>query len=209
MGANITIFDNRSIDNSREIINAAGCTLIDYNSQDEIRDDLYLKIKNSCWKKSKADWVCVVDIDEFLELPVNADLKNTSIVKTKGYDMIGPPPSRLGVPNSMYSKLCFFRPNQIQEINYLPGCHTANPIGNIIYSPFTVPLLHYKYISPDYVYSRHKMYEKRLSKINKTYQWGVEYVDVQRKTINDKFKGLDKNAIIVPNTGVEPVKSTF
>lgn len=197
--ANITIYDNRSIDNSREIITSNGCNLIDYNSQEEIRDDLYLKIKNSCWYKSKAEFVIICDIDEFLELPVNADLSKCSIIKTKGYDMIGPPPSRLGVQNKMYDKLVMFRPNQIQGINYKAGAHVANPVGNVIYSSFYANLLHYKYISEDYVFNRHKMYEKRLSNINKSFQWGIEYQDVQKEKIEEKFRELKEKATLVPN----------
>ena len=78
MGANITIYDNFSTDRSQEIITESGCTLLTYDSNNQIRDDLYLQIKNNCWKKSKAEWVIVCDIDEFIEVDFN--LNNYTIV---------------------------------------------------------------------------------------------------------------------------------
>jgi glycosyltransferase involved in cell wall biosynthesis len=91
---NITIFDNQSTDNSQAIIKQHGCNLEVYDSNNQIRDDLYLQIKNECWKNSKSEWVIVCDIDEFIE--IDFDIKDYTIINTKGYDMIGEPPSRTG-----------------------------------------------------------------------------------------------------------------
>ncbi len=195
MGANITIYDNLSTDRSKEIILSSGCTYIPYDSGGQIRDDLYLKIKNNAWKGSKADFCIIVDIDEFLEVP--SDLEDCTMVRTKGYDIVGPPPSRNGVFNPMYSKFCMFRPDQIKEINFSPGCHNCSPSGNIKVSTQTANLLHYKYISEEYVYARHKVYQGRISDINRTYQWGIEYFDPKREEIDKKFAELRDSAIII------------
>ena len=119
--AEITIYDNFSTDNSREIILAASCNYKTFDTGGQIRDDLYLSIKNECFKTSKADWVIIVDIDELLEL--NFDPSPYNIIRTQGYDMIGEPPSRLGVKNNMYSKAVMFRPDAFHNIGYQPGCH--------------------------------------------------------------------------------------
>ncbi len=197
MGAKITIYDNQSTDKSRSIIEKAGCTYMAYNSNNQIRDDLYLQIKNNCWKDSKADWVIVCDIDELIEL--NFDIRRYNIINTKGFDIIGLPPSRLGVLNKMYSKHIMFRPNHFKEINYTPGCHSLNPIpiGTISGSIEIANLLHYKYINEDYVYNRHIMYQERLSDINKQLGWGIEYQNVERKKIEDKFKSLRSQCSMV------------
>lgn len=197
MGAKITVIDNQSTDKSRSIIEKAGCTYMAYNSNNQIRDDLYLQIKNNCWKESKADWVIVCDIDELIE--VNFDISKYTIINTKGFDMIGLPPSKLGVHNKMYSKHIMFRPNCFKEINYTPGCHSLNPIasGTISGSVEIANLLHYKYINEDYVYNRHMMYQERLSDINKQLGWGIEYQNVERKKIINKFKELRSQSTMI------------
>ncbi len=206
MGANITIYDNYSTDNSKQIILDAGCNLIEYDSGNQIRDDLYLSIKNECWKKSKADWVCIVDLDEFLFLDFN--VFHYDVIKTQGYDMIGLPPSMLGVKNDMYSKLVMFRPKLFVQIGYQPGCHTCRPtppIGYLRISQQTAPLLHYKYISEDYVIARHKMYQTRLSDFNKQYGFGIEYQNVEEQKIKDKFLHLWVQAAVVDHKIFWPV----
>ncbi len=196
MGANITIYDNQSTDNSVEIAKKAGCNVISYDSNKQIRDDIYLDIKNNCWKKSKAEWSIVCDIDEIIEIPFNID--EYTILNTQGFDISGLPPSRMGVPNSLYSKHVMFRPAEIQEINFTPGCHSCKPIGNVIPSREIANLLHYKYISEDYVISRHKLYQSRLSDINKKFKWGHQYENVAEQGIRDAFTELNREARHIP-----------
>lgn len=194
-GAEITIYDNLSTDGSKEIIESMGCRYIPYDSGGKIRDDIYLDIKNNCWKNSKADWVIVCDIDEFLE--VDFDCSESTIISVKGYDVIGDLNSRIGVSNKLYSKNVMFKPSEIKEINYLAGCHYSKPEGNIKFSRNIAKLLHRKYISEDYVLERHLMYQERLSDVNKKFGWGIEYQNVERKKIEEKFVELRKNAIEV------------
>ncbi len=200
MGAKITIYDNFSTDRSKEIIEAAGCTYLTYDSEGQIRDDLYLKIKNNCWKKSKAAWVVVCDIDELIE--VTFDLSRYSIINTHGFDMIGLPDkdNRLGVYNKMYSKHIMFRPNFISEMNYKPGCHGCSPIGNISGSREIANLMHYKYISEEYVLNRHLLYQSRLSDINKQHGWGIEYQKVEKEKIDAIFTEIRSIRKEVPPT---------
>lgn len=196
MGANITIYDNFSTDKSKKIILDAGCTYLTYDSENQIRDDLYLHIKNNCWKKSTADWVIVCDIDEFIEVPFNID--RYTIINTQGYDMIGFPPTRKGVKNPIYSKHIMFRPDQFKQIGYQPGCHSCKPEGTISGSKELANLLHYKYISPSYVFYRHLIYQNRLSAINKKYGWGAEYEKVDYKKITEKIIKMQGEAIEIP-----------
>lgn len=197
LGANITIYDNFSTDNSQQIILDSGCTLKTYDSGGQIRDDLYLGIKNEVWKHSKADWVIVCDLDEFIFLPF--DITPYNIIRTQGYDMIGSPPSRTGVKNDMYSKAVMFRPSAFAQIGYAPGCHKFNPSMRepMRLSTQIAPLLHYKYISEEYVYNRHLMYQSRLSEFNKQYGFGVGYQSVEREKINQKFVDLHSASIII------------
>ena len=68
----VFIMDNMSTDNSHEIIKTfEKAEIIPYNSNNELRDDVYLMLKNNLWKKSRgvADYVIVGDADEFIYHP--------------------------------------------------------------------------------------------------------------------------------------------
>ena len=64
----IIVYDNESDDKTSEICDAH--PLVErrvYKTNGEIRDDVYLDIKNQEWKNFKEyDWVCVLDLDEFV-----------------------------------------------------------------------------------------------------------------------------------------------
>ena len=195
MGAQITIYDNGSTDSSRDIIIQNECKFIPYESNGKIRDDIYTNIKNNCWKNSKADWVIVCDTDEFIK--VDFDYSKYTIINTKGYDMIGTPGSNIGVPNDWYSKHIMFKPKSIKEINYTIGAHRCSPTGKVIGSKEIAPLLHYKYISEEYTYQRHLLYQSRLSDINKHYGWGKEYEQAEKELIKQQYDKLKSESLVV------------
>lgn len=200
---NITIYDNQSTDNSVEIIKSFGANVISYDTNNEIRDDIYLDIKNNCWKQSNADWVIVIDIDEFI---YHTDIKtkllntNSSIIVPIGFEMISENIPiynnnlitdciKTGFQYKNSSKPCIFNPRKIKEINFLPGCHEVSPIGDVTYDVLTdIKLLHYKHINREYVIKKHSSYCKRLSSINLKKNWGHHY----KKTSNEIHSLFDE-----------------
>jgi len=197
----VTIYDNQSTDSSPQIIKDLGANLITYDSGNEIRDDIYLAIKNNCWKKSTANWVIVCDIDEFYYskkgLLNELESIKESIVKPTGFDMYSNDELLFdddiftkinkGVPIGFGKLGGLFRPDRIKEINYTVGAHNCNPIGDItINDNNNVLFLHYKHINLDYVKNKHEQYYNRLSLINKKNNWGYHY------KVNEDF---DKNFI--------------
>jgi len=84
----ITIYDNQSTDNSVKLALSLGCNVISWSSNNQINDNLYLKIKNNCWKNIKNGWIIMIDMDEFLcvtEDELLDEIKNeTSILEIKG-----------------------------------------------------------------------------------------------------------------------------
>lgn len=198
--ATVTVFDNCSTDDTVKIAKNLGATVRSYNTNNEIRDDEYLRIKNSAWKNSKADFVLVCDMDEFLE--VNFNCEKYSIINTKGYDVLGPQiDSRFGAPNPLFNKVAFFRPNCFKEINYAPGCHSCDPVpiseNSISGSKEFATLLHRKYISPEYVYAKHEEYENRLSEFNRKYEYGKEYIGATLESVEKKFEEIKANANLI------------
>ena len=183
----ITIYDNQSTDRTREIAESLGCTVIEYNSNNEIRDDLYLKIKNNCWKNQTERWAVVCDVDELIYINeqelLQEQQEGSTIIRFEAYNMISlnQDPNAIDINLTVgwrfpfYDKFYLFDTFNIQEINYEAGCHSANPVGHINHSKNVYLMCHFKGIGLNYLLNRYKMYKSRLSEINKKYSWGVEY----------------------------------
>jgi glycosyltransferase involved in cell wall biosynthesis len=206
----IIVYDNYSTDNSVELLQQDPRVEIRYyDSYDKIRDDLYLKVKNNCWKEArgKADWVIVVDFDEVFtrmektddQVTIDLDLSYSfdagyNIIKPYGYNMISVDAplhtsdhpwvySKKGTYHPPEDKMCCFRPDQISEINFDPGCHTANPLdmngkkaGIKIYNTKEYKMLHFKAWNFDLYMERAELYTKRMSEINIRMGWAFQYM---------------------------------
>ena len=194
----IHIIDNMSTDRSVEIINSFENTeVIPYDSNEEVRDDIYLKIKNNIWKTSIgiADYVIVGDADEFLYHKVMVNFltesfeKGITLFKPEGYHMIGDEDLILspddsifekvteGIIGSSNDKLMLFDCNKITNINYSFGCHVANPVGQIVLSNDTnLKMLHYKYLGLADFIPKQKLRGDRLSQFNKINNLGSYYL---------------------------------
>lgn len=151
----IIVYDNFSTDNTVQLLKKNKRVEIrPHDSGNEIRDDMYLDIKNNCWKEArgKADWVIIVDFDEIFTRAVNTgtgklkfdlDLSDAydfrfHLIQPCGYNIfleamplyenINPLSYNLkGCYDTYSEKPCCFRPDKIREINFFPGCHEAKP----------------------------------------------------------------------------------
>lgn len=200
----IVVMDNESDDNSPSIINSyTNAEVRSYSSNGEIRDDIYLDIKNNIWKESrgKADWVIVCDTDEILYHPHLMDKldelkeKGISIIRPHGFDMYSesyPQKSLLEITNGikdnrLLGKCIIFNPNLIKEINYKTGCHKCFPVGQIkFYKKYDIKLLHYKSIELEFLIDRFEMFRKRLSDYNRENKFGKHYM-TEKESIKMKF----------------------
>lgn len=193
----ITIFDNDSTDDSVGLIKKIDdkINIIRLDSKGEYREDLLMQTRNNCWKKSKADYVIVCDMDEFLydEFLINklisAKNKGIAIPVVNGYNMMSSEfPSNYEIPimnqikyglrDRMFDKHIIFDPKKIKKINYGPGSHSCSPEfynDKEIDELLVLKLLHYKYIEKKYVCEKHQNYAERMSAINNKQNWGVEY----------------------------------
>jgi hypothetical protein len=210
----LVFFDNQSTDNSVAIINSFPNTeVIVWDSGGQVRDDLYLQIKNNCWKKSrgKADFVIVGDADEFL---FHSDILNRfrtamvegfTLLKPEGYHMIGDfelkltPSDNLlklvtsGIRGESNDKLMAFNPNAISEINYLPGCHSAKPIGNVrVCRDSNLKMLHFKYLGFEDFLSKQLIRGSRLSEFNRVNGLGLYYLYSPEKHKSEYLEFLER-----------------
>jgi len=193
----IVVYDNYSTDNTRQIALDNNCEVIQYDTGDKLSDSTYLQIKNNCWKDAITDWVLVCDVDEMLDinekqLNVEQKLGNT-IISSKGYNMYNIVDTNkvedmfYGVRAKQYDKYYLFNKNKIQDINYSAGCHIANPVGEVELSNNKYNLLHFSYLSAEYIIKRYKQNASRLSDENKKNNWGIHYNESEQ-TIIDKFE---------------------
>ncbi|MBN2485665.1 MAG: glycosyltransferase family 2 protein [Bacteroidales bacterium] len=203
---NIFIYDNFSTDNSCRIASGnKNVHIRKFDTNNQIRDDIYLEIKNNCWKESNADLVIVCDMDEFLyHRNITRFLKRFkslgyTIARPTAFDMFSQKVPigeghiykevTIGARNMFFDKMLLFDPRKIKETNYYPGCHYAIPEGEVkLYkNDNALKLLHFKYLGIDYVMNRHLIYRNRLSNINRQNQWGKEYEKDYEEEIKSKI----------------------
>ena len=202
---NIIIYDNESNDKTIEIAKSNNCLIYSYSTNNTVNDVEYLNIKNNCWKKSTADWVIIVDCDEFIDI-YESDLYNLmneeyNLVQTIGYNMINTtldiPSTRLGVRSTWYDKAAIFMPKYIKEINYNSGCHTYDPIGNNIkICKGIYNLYHFKRLSLEYYLDRVRLCRNRLSDTNIKFRLATHYLASDQDHIED-FNKILKEAILI------------
>jgi Glycosyl transferase family 2 len=172
-----------------------------------------LSLSNECWKLSRgcADWVIVVDIDEHVFHPDLPSLlrryqdDGVTIVPALGYQMISeefPPPDALlsgtytwGAPCDTYSKLTFFNPDSVTEVNYAPGRHGAHATGHVIAPAYEeLLLLHYKFLGFERTLTRHRMLRSGLRSKDIGSGWGVQY-GWSKKELREAWDGFARSVI--------------
>lgn len=207
----IVIMDNESDDDSTAIIRSyKNAEVRTYSTNGEIRDDIYLEIKNNIWKESrgKADWVIVCDVDEILYHPnLIAKLdklkeRGITIIKPHGFDMYAedyPKNSLLEIKtgikdNRLLGKCILFNPNRIEEINYKTGCHKCYPTGDLkFYREDDIKLLHYKCLNLGFLLGRFELLKNRLSLYNIENKFGKHYLAEEKLIKKKYFKNLSNS----------------
>lgn len=196
----ITILDNHSTDGSQELAIKLGCVVIPFGTK-FFDDQENMNIKNNCWKGSDADFVIIADFDEclqgvdykgemddiYLQNPlhpiIDAIDDGATIFHTQGWQIMSNemPKNHLteitnGYKFDNYSKNICFNPKAIKEINYNPGAHKIDPIGDVVYAKDLLYVLHYKHIGGvQRTIDRYKEYKPRMSKLNRKMGWGIHY----------------------------------
>jgi glycosyltransferase involved in cell wall biosynthesis len=204
----VILLENNSTDNTIAIAKAHGAEVWSYDVKDEIDDRWYTEVKNNCWKKSNADWVIIVDADEFVYSPWLLDILSKTkdtIFAPDYYDMYSDvrPYGSGQIYDEVFmglkdkTKINLFNPQEIKEINYDIGCHRANPEGNVSFAmSMGVRTLHMRYLSIDYVLERNRRWLLRLSAVNRKMGWGYHFGFPPEKVIAD-FNNAKNNLIDV------------
>lgn len=201
----IVVYDNESTDRTVEIALANDCEVRTYKTGGKLDDTTYLQIKNNCWKDAKTDWVLIADCDELCNIyEVQLKQRNragVTMIPFHGFNMVNLNDDMnfesiaYGVRAPSYDKAYLFNRKHIKEINYGPGCHSCAPQGYVDYGK-QVPqnVYHYKYLNPDYMVNRHKVFASRLSAENLKRGYGGHYLYTEEQ-IRNEFAEARKQAI--------------
>jgi len=196
----ITIFDNMSVDNTLSIIkefkssSPIPVNIVSYNTGNRFSDTKNLQLKNMTIKlsKGKDDWIIVVDTDELIvhsSLRTRLEeLSDFDVIHPKAYHMIGDnipvdDGKQLtelitsGVFDHYHSKPCIINTNRISRLDFDAGAHHLNTDGGKVlkWTDCDIKLLHYKWLSLQYVISNYKRNAERLSDENLQRGWGFHY----------------------------------
>jgi len=209
---NITIYDNESTDNSIDIAYSLGCDVISWSSDNIHDENLQIKLRNNIWKDVKSGWIIMADMDEFICIDYNTLLieKNngTSILSTIGLEMIGESKTLdLSDINLQHITKYIFNPSEnknivflrdkITDMNFGPGSHTCNPVGDVHFSHNTYYIKHMNYLGLDYLINK---LTKRYQRNEKMRQQGANthYTDNVQE-ITDRYNNALNNFHIFPN----------
>lgn len=192
------LFEGHSTDGSEELAKSLGAIIIPLYTNDKVRDDIFIDVKNNCWKKSKADWVVVCDMDEFVYHPdfvAYLETVKETIIIPRTFEMIsdvypttkGQIYEEIQYGFEIFGKMFLFRPQELKEIGYGAGCHTAQPEGNVSINRNTeIICMHMRHLSIDHIVKRNAYLASRLSEENKRMGWGW-HLTMPRETVEAYF----------------------
>jgi hypothetical protein len=192
----IVIYDDGSTDRSIELLNASPKVEVrSFKRAAESYLDAHLVLFESCWQESRgrADWVCLVDLDEFLFHPdchhylAAQKAAGVTIIKAVGYDMVSEdfPPAGAALATILtrgqrahtLDKTALFAPDAIEQINHIVGRHLCYPVGRVVpLAEHGMQLRHFKTLGLDYLLARTHALAGRVTGDDVVRGWSVHYL---------------------------------
>lgn len=172
-GCAITVYDNRSTDQTQEIAHHYGCTLVLFKTEgfDDVK---HQEIKNNCWKGQEERWAFCLDDDELLDV-TESDLvhEQADVISFTGVERFNREKHLL---NQAYNKSVAFKVKGIIETDFTAGAHVIRPVSEkeIIFSTKKYYLIHDKY-SDRTMIDRNRLLNDRVIKQNKERGWSWHY----------------------------------
>ncbi len=200
----IIVYDNNSTDSTAEIVKSYPNTeIFSYDTGNHFDESVLTSIRNTAYKNSrgKADWVFVVDADEFIYHPDIINLleeykkEGINYPNVEGYEMIPnttlnlhdrlPYDYPFGIPNSWLCKKVVLDPTLDAKFSF--GSHFNQLPDNGKLSPNAdLKLLHYKMLNLDYLIERYRSLDNRRPQIAKDNNWSY-HCGQSREEITDRY----------------------
>jgi len=192
----IVVFDNYSTDATVDIARSHPKTVVrEFGAaRHQCGEAERMALREQAWQESRedADWVIIVDCDEFLWHPHLIDYldesrrRDVTVPRPTGYEMIArqfPATNaqiyaeiRSGLRADYMDKCVVFDPRAVVSMNYAVGCHRACPVGRIVFDePPELKLLHYRHLGLEYVLSRYRQLEHRRTDDDRRMRWNFHY----------------------------------
>jgi glycosyltransferase involved in cell wall biosynthesis len=229
----IIIYDDQSTDRSVELLRASPKVEIrSLRREAESYLDAHLVLFETCWQESRgrADWVCLVDLDEFLFQPdwhhylAAQKSAGVTIIQALGYEMVSEnfPPTGAALAKSFIrgyreihlDKTALFAPDAIEQINHSVGRHRCSPVGRLVPpARYSSQLRHYKTLGLDYVLARTHALAGRLTGDDRARGWSSHYLR-DDDSIRSHFHEQLAQAEPVPlppatEPGLKPIKKSW
>jgi GT2 family glycosyltransferase len=219
------LYETDTTDNSLEILRTAPNVVVEKcHIEDGLDDTEKIRIINKTLQNIEADWVYVVDPDEFV-FPPNRESaisflsrQNCTIVRSGIYQVyrhhsdkdldssLPPVPQRVHGDSDLFSNVkgenhapnvLYIKPNIVKpskEITYFPGAHEIQ--GNYQISTELFIGAHWQMADPSIALNRRLSRKGRLSKRNKELQMGWQNFDITTDKITKECEQhLDDPAI--------------
>ena len=89
--ADVIAYAGYSTDGTEQLLEKMGAKVVFLETHNQANDQIFMDMKNNCWKGSNADWVIVTDFDELVHHRVSVYnyLKNTkaTVIRPAQYEM--------------------------------------------------------------------------------------------------------------------------
>ena len=209
----ITVHDQTSTDGTRELARRLGCQVHTTWSDHKLDVARGRSWRNNVWKASTADWVLIVDTDEWMDVwpdrLATYEVAGVTAVKARGAYLVWPSDTldlsqeprgvwkdnaikSHGVsPVHMLSKPALFYRKAMNDTGISVGGHTARPTGRVKWlheTPIPLPMLfHAKYFDFSSLAARFANYRPRMTQENIQNGWGTQYLHTDNGTILAQF----------------------
>ncbi len=190
------VYDDASTDRTVELLRASPKVEVrPLERGDESFIAAHLTLFETCWKESRGqvDWVCLVDMDEFLFHPewhhYLATQKETGVtlIQALGYDMTTEhfPPADAALATYLtsgqrdlhFDKTPLFNPDAIEQINHVAGRHRCAPVGRVVMpAQYRMQLRHYKNLGLEYLLALTHALATRVNEDDRARGWSGHYL---------------------------------
>jgi len=207
----IIILDNYSTDNSCKIAEKLGCRVHKYDSNNQMDEQYLVWVRSHLWKQFVTEgWVIMCDMDEWLDITeeelINEDTNGTTIILTKGVNMVGEAKTqdfsdinlfdiKRGFFDDNFSKKICIKYPLVNDIQYWYGAHQCFPQGQVVYSEKPYYLRHYNYIGAEYLVEKHRLRYDRNEK-SRSRCLNTHYLNEREAVIKLYNDVLEKATII-------------
>jgi glycosyltransferase involved in cell wall biosynthesis len=219
----IVVWDDGSTDRSVELLRAsAKVEMRPLPRANSSFLEAHQTMFETCWHecRGRADWVCLIDLDEFLFHPdwhnylAQKKREGVTVVQALGYEMMSEsfPEPGMDLATSIIrgerelhlDKTCLFSPNAIDRMNYVVGRHHCSPTGRVKFpAQYRMQLRHYKNLGLDYVLARCHELASRITPRDTARGWSGQYLR-DDDSIRAHFQKQLASAEVVPSPRVDP-----